>query len=55
VRHSTIHLYESFPEAQLELAGKTVSYEMSVKALGYTIAGHAAHHINILKERYLTK
>ena len=54
VRHATIYLYESFSEDQLELTGKTVSYEMSVKAVGYIIAGHSAHHINILKERYLT-
>jgi hypothetical protein len=53
VRQSTIHLYQSFSESQLELTGKTVSYEISVRALGYTIAGHSAHHINILKERYL--
>lgn len=53
VRHSTIYLYDSFSEAQLELTGRTISYEMSVKALGYIIAGHAAHHINIIKERYL--
>jgi uncharacterized damage-inducible protein DinB len=54
VRQSTIHLYQSFSESQLEAEGKTVSHEISVRALGYTIAGHSAHHINILKERYLT-
>jgi hypothetical protein len=53
VRQSTLHLYQSFSKPQLELIGKTVSYEISVKSLGYTIAGHLAHHINILKERYL--
>ena len=53
VRQSTIHLYQSFSEPQLVLTGRTVSYEISVRALGYTIAGHSAHHVNILKERYL--
>jgi uncharacterized damage-inducible protein DinB len=53
VRQSTLHLYQSFSESQLELKGKTVSHEISVRALGYTIAGHSAHHVNILKERYL--
>lgn len=53
VRQSTLHLYQSFSEAQLELTGKTTSYEMSAKAMGYTIAGHLVHHVNILKERYL--
>jgi hypothetical protein len=37
----------------LNEVGKASDYEMSVKAMGYTIAGHVAHHINILKERYL--
>ncbi len=53
VRNSTIHLYSSFSESQLELSGRTVNYEMSVRALGYIIAGHLAHHVNILEERYL--
>jgi len=53
VRRSTIHLYQSFSEPQLELKGRTVSHEITVRALGYTIAGHLAHHIHILKERYL--
>ena len=53
VRDSTIHLYSSFSESQLELSGRTVNYEMSVRAVGYITAGHLTHHINILKERYL--
>jgi hypothetical protein len=27
----------------------------TVNALAYIIAGHAAHHMNVLKERYLTQ
>lgn len=53
VRNSTAYLFKSFSEEQLMQAGKASNYEMSVKALGYTIAGHVVHHINILKERYL--
>lgn len=53
VRQSTIFLFNSFSPAQLSEVGKASDYEMSVKAMGFTIAGHAAHHINILKERYL--
>jgi hypothetical protein len=53
VRQSTILLFNSFSPAQLNEVGNASDYEMSVKAMGYTIAGHAAHHINILKERYL--
>jgi hypothetical protein len=53
VRQSTIFLFNSFSPSQLNEVGKASDYEMSVNAMGYTIAGHAAHHINILKERYL--
>jgi hypothetical protein len=53
VRNSTISLYDSFSSEQLDAVGKASDYEMSVKAMGYTIAGHLAHHVNILKERYL--
>lgn len=53
VRKSTIALFNSFSAQQLDAVGKASSYEMSTKAMGYTIAGHAAHHIKILKERYL--
>jgi len=53
VRKSAIFLFNSFSSEQLDAVGKASDYEMSVKAMGYTIAGHAAHHINILKERYL--
>ncbi len=54
VRKSTQLLFKSFSEAQLHSVGKTSNYEMSVKAIGYMIAGHFVHHIQILKERYLS-
>ena len=53
VRETTEFLFNSFSNEQLNTVGKASNYEMSVKALGYTIAGHVAHHIIILKERYL--
>ena len=52
-RNSTVALYSSFSSEQLNAVGKSGDFEMSVKAYGYTIAGHLAHHVNILKERYL--
>ena len=53
VRKSTQLLFKGFSETQLQAVGKTSSYEISVAAIGYMIAGHLAHHLNILKERYL--
>lgn len=53
VRKSTIFLFDSFTPDQSQRVGKAGNYEMSVKAMGYTIAGHLQHHLNILKDRYL--
>ena len=52
VRQSTILLFNSFPPGSLELSGRVSDYTMSVLALGFTIAGHVAHHMNIIRERY---
>lgn len=53
VRKSTQYLYDSFSTEQLQQTGKASNYEISVNALGYLIAGHLQHHLNILTERYL--
>ena len=53
VRKSTQLLFKGFSETQLNAIGKASSYEMSVAAIGYMMAGHLKHHLNILKERYL--
>lgn len=52
VRQSTILLFHSLPPGTLEQIGKVSDYQMSVLALGFTIAGHVAHHMNIIRERY---
>lgn len=53
VRDATIQLYDSFSNEQLDSTGRASNYEMNARALGYTIAGHAAHHINLIRDRYL--
>ena len=53
VRKSTEYLFNSFSQEQLDSMGKASDYSMSANAMGYTIVGHVAHHINIIKERYL--
>ncbi|MGN6297409.1 MAG: DinB family protein [Ginsengibacter sp.] len=52
VRKSTQTLFNGLTSDQLKAVGSASTYQMSVNAMGYLIAGHAAHHINILKERY---
>jgi hypothetical protein len=53
VRRSTELLFNSFSPEQLDSLGKASDYQMNAKAMGYTIAGHLAHHLNIIRERYL--
>jgi hypothetical protein len=53
IRQSSISLFGSFNDDTLLRAGKTAAGETTVLALGYLICGHAAHHMNVLKERYL--
>lgn len=53
VRKSSENLFKFFSPEQLKRSGQVSDYTISVLALGYTIVGHAAHHINIITERYL--
>ena len=54
VRKSTEILFDSFDEEQLETSGTASGKSVYVRAIGYIIAGHANHHINVTRERYLT-
>jgi hypothetical protein len=54
VRRSSIELFRSFDEETLALAGIANQKRLTVRALGYTIAGHEAHHWQIIRERYLS-
>lgn len=53
VRKSSQYLFNNLDETALLRKGKMASGEVTVLALGYMICGHAAHHLNIIKERYL--
>ena len=52
VRQSSVLLYYSFTNESLERSGKVSDYQMTVLAIGFTIAGHVEHHMNIIRERY---
>lgn len=54
LRATTTDLYTSFTDDMLRLEGTASGKVVSVLNLGYFIAGHEAHHHNILVERYLT-
>lgn len=54
VRNGTIMMFESFDEEMLLRMGTAGKSKASVGALGYLILGHEIHHINTIKERYLS-
>jgi len=53
LRAATISLFESFTPEMLEIKGSLSGSDMSVRALGFIIAGHQTHHLKIIKEKYL--
>ena len=54
VRISTIQLLKGLSEEALLRSGILNGYPVTVRALAYHIAGHELHHINVIKERYLS-
>ena len=53
VRKASEYMFCSFDEEQLNSTGISSNNSISVLAIGYIVVGHALHHTNILKERYL--
>ncbi|AEH02249.1 DinB family protein [Lacinutrix sp. 5H-3-7-4] len=53
LRQATIIMYKSFNSEVLKLKGQAGSGMVSVRALGFLIAGHEKHHCEVIKERYL--
>jgi uncharacterized damage-inducible protein DinB len=53
VRKATIALYEGLDDAALLRSGIANNNKATVRALGYHIAGHEVHHVNIIKQKYL--
>ncbi|MEO8069591.1 MAG: DinB family protein [Flavobacteriales bacterium] len=53
VRSATEKLFESFSPDMLLRQGKANGENVSVRALGWIIAGHAVHHAGVIRERYL--
>ena len=53
VRSSTLALFRHLPADAWQRRGVVSNHEFTIGALAYIIAGHVAHHMNILRERYL--
>ncbi|MBL7812878.1 MAG: DinB family protein [Bacteroidetes bacterium] len=52
VRNATISLFKSFSPAMMLSTGTANKTVNSVLGLGFFIAGHQAHHLGVIEERY---
>lgn len=52
VRQTTLALLRGLDEAAFARWGTASGHRVTVRALAHIIAGHEAHHVAILKERY---
>ncbi|SDL96550.1 DinB superfamily protein [Catalinimonas alkaloidigena] len=52
VRTATLRLFHTLQPADWERRGTASQAPVSARALAYIIAGHAQHHLGILRERY---
>jgi len=53
VRLSTISLFRNMPSQAWARSGIASDNRFTVRALAYIIPGHFAHHVSVLRERYL--
>ena len=53
VRKSTIGLFKSLSNSQLEMTGSVEGNKISAGAIGFIVLGHELHHQRVIKERYL--
>jgi hypothetical protein len=52
VRAATLHLLRHFPAEAWQRTGVASGKPISVRALAFIMAGHVAHHLAILRDRY---
>ncbi|MGY0392414.1 DinB family protein [Bizionia sp. KMM 8389] len=53
LRTANIALFKNFSNQMLMQIGTANNSPMSVRAIGFIIAGHEKHHIDVVKQRYL--
>ena len=54
VRAATISFFEHMPEEAWSRSGIASDNPVTVRAIAYIIAGHVAHHVNVLNQKYLS-
>ncbi len=55
MRASHLYHFAIFNDRELNARGVASGHAVSVRALLYIIAGHALHHVHIIRERYLQR
>lgn len=53
VRRTTVLLFKRMKAENLDFSGIASNTEITPRELGWTIAGHDLHHLNVLREKYL--
>jgi hypothetical protein len=53
VRNASIALFAGLPPEAVGRKGQASGYDVSVRGLAYVIHGHMAHHLRVLRDRYL--
>lgn len=53
VRAATVSFFKNLPDEAWMKTGTANGREFTVRVLAFITAGHAAHHLQILRERYL--
>ncbi len=53
IRGTTLALFRNLPEDAWLRSGVASDNSVTVRAIAYIVAGHVAHHLAILRERYL--
>jgi hypothetical protein len=53
LRKATLIQFATFAPEMLDMSGPFRDVEMTVRALGFTLAGHEMHHVSVIKEKYL--
>lgn len=54
VRAATLAFFRGLNDAELSRTGTAGQRTVTVRALASVIAGHEAHHLGVIRERYLT-
>ncbi|MCL4548047.1 MAG: DinB family protein [Bacteroidetes bacterium] len=54
LRKSNLKMFGNFSEEMWTRRGIANKNEVTVRAVAYILAGHALHHLNVVRERYLS-